>query len=181
MPDTATPTVPATETAAPDTTASDAAGSRLASLSRRSVLAGACVTCATALTACATYGPGSASPAPAQAQAPAPASGAPTVGGGAAESKGGPALTQVAKVPVGGGVIVGDTVVTQPKKGEFKAFGVICPHAGCTVNEVADGTINCPCHGSKFSVADGSVTDGPAPKGLDVKKVSVSGTDIKLA
>jgi Rieske Fe-S protein len=166
---------------------SDTATPATAAFTRRSVLAGACVACAATVTACATYGPATAAPAqaPAQAPAPAPSSGAPAAGGGAAggggAASGGPALTQVAKVPVGGGVIVGDTVVTQPKKGEFKAFGVICPHAGCTVNEVADGTINCPCHGSKFSVTDGSVTDGPAPKGLDVKKVQVAGTDIKLA
>ena len=155
-------------------------------LTRRSVLAGACVACAATVTACATYGPG-VSAAQAPAQAPAQASGAPaagggtSAGGGAAGGSGAKAITTVAKVPVGGGVIVGDTVVTQPKKGEFKAFGVICPHAGCTVNEVADGTINCPCHGSKFSVIDGSVTDGPAPKGLDAKKVAVSGTNITLA
>jgi Rieske Fe-S protein len=171
MPDTATtPTAP---DVAPNS----------AQLTRRSVLAGACVACAATVTACATYGPATSAPAQAQA-APAQASGAPAAGGGAsggASGGGGAALTTAAKVPVGGGVIVGDTVVTQPKKGEFKAFGVICPHAGCTVNEVAGGTINCPCHGSKFSVADGSVTDGPAPKGLDVKKVAVSGNDIKLA
>jgi Rieske Fe-S protein len=172
MSDTATaPTTPEAETG------------RAAQLTRRSVLAGACVACAATVTACATYGPATSAPAQAPAEQPAPASGAPAAGGGSASGGGGgkPALTQVAKVPVGGGVIVGDTVVTQPKKGEFKAFGVVCPHAGCTVNEVADGTINCPCHGSKFSVTDGSVTDGPAPKGLPTKKVAVSGNDITLA
>jgi Rieske Fe-S protein len=170
MPDTATtPT-------APDVAPTSA------HLTRRAVLAGACVACAATVTACATYGPATSAPAqaPAQAEAPAQASGAPAAGGGGASS-GAKALTTVAKVPVGGGVIVGDTVITQPKKGEFKAFGVICPHAGCTVNEIADGTINCPCHGSKFSVTDGSVKDGPAPKGLDTKKVAVSGDNITLA
>jgi Rieske Fe-S protein len=170
MPDTATtPTTPD-------------ADRKTGQLTRRSVLAGACAACAATVTACATYGPATSAPAQAPAQAPAPASGAPAAGGGGgAKASGAPALTTVAKVPVGGGVIVGDTVVTQPKKGEFKAFGVICPHAGCTVNEVADGTINCPCHGSKFSVTDGSVKDGPAPKGLDSKKVAVDGDNITLA
>jgi Rieske Fe-S protein len=165
MPETATPAPAEADTAR-------------GALTRRSVLVGACVACAATATACATYGPG-VSAAPAQAEPPA--SGAPAAGAKAAAGGGAKAITTVAKVPVGGGVIVGDTVVTQPKKGEFKAFGVICPHAGCTVNEVADGTINCPCHGSKFSVTDGSVTDGPAPKGLDAKKVAVSGDDITLA
>jgi len=53
-------------------------------------------------------------------------------------------------------------VVTQPVSGTFKAFSATCTHQGCAVSEVANGTINCPCHGSRFAVADGSVTAGPA-------------------
>ena len=52
--------------------------------------------------------------------------------------------------------------MTQPVAGTFKAFSATCTHQGCTVNEVAGGTINCPCHGSKFAVADGAPTAGPA-------------------
>ena len=54
-------------------------------------------------------------------------------------------------------------VVTQPSAGEFKAFSAVCTHAGCLVDQVASGTIDCPCHGSKFSVKNGSVVAGPAP------------------
>jgi Rieske Fe-S protein len=149
-------------------------------LTRRSVLAGACVTCATAVAGCATYGPPSA---PAQAPAPAPApSAAP---GGAAPTEGGApavaALAQVADVPVGGGVIVGDTVITQPKAGEFKAFSTVCTHQGCAVSEIVDGTINCTCHGSKFSVEDGERTAGPATKPLPAKEITVDGDAINLA
>jgi Rieske Fe-S protein len=71
-------------------------------------------------------------------------------------------------------------VVTQPTKGEFKGFSAVCTHQGCTVNEVAGGTINCPCHGSKFDVTDGSVTAGPAPKPLEYKSVKVEGGQIRL-
>src|SRR5262245_35029682 len=109
-------------------------------ISRRSVLAGACVTCAAAVAGCATYGP-PAAPAPPPA-APAPAPGAPAG-----------SLADTANIPVGGGVIVGDMVITQPAAGEFKAFSSTCTHQGCTVNEIADGVISCPCHGSKFSAA----------------------------
>src|SRR5688572_23233833 len=39
-----------------------------------------------------------------------------------------------ADVPVGGGTVLTEekVVVTQPTKGEFKAFTAICTHQGCT-------------------------------------------------
>lgn len=144
-------------------------------LTRRSVLAGACVTCAAAAAGCATYGPPTA---PAQEPAPAPSGdAAPTEGGAPAAA----ALAQVADVPVGGGVIVGDTVITQPNAGEFKAFSTVCTHQGCAVSEIADGTINCLCHGSKFSVEDGEPTEGPANQALPAKDIAVDGDSITLA
>ena len=89
------------------------------------------------------------------------------------------AIAKTADVPVGSGVIVDEVVVTQPSAGEFKGFSAICTHAGCTVNEVADGTINCPCHGSKFNL-DGSVANGPASKPLESQAVTVQGDSIVL-
>jgi Rieske Fe-S protein len=76
----------------------------------------------------------------------------------------GTVLAAVPDVPVGGGVVLADrdVVITQPVSGTFKAFSATCTHQGCAVSEVANGTINCPCHGSRFAVADGSVTAGPA-------------------
>jgi Rieske Fe-S protein len=71
--------------------------------------------------------------------------------------------------------------VTQPAKGTFKAFSAVCTHAGCTVSSVANGVISCPCHGSKYSAADGSVQSGPAPAPLAAKKVTVQGDSITLA
>ena len=145
-------------------------------LTRRAVLAGGCgAACAVALTACAGYGPGG--PAPAPAPAPKPGGGAPAPAGGS------PALTSVADVPVGGGIVLAaqGVVVTQPTAGTFKAFSATCTHQGCTVNQVAGGTINCPCHGSKFAVADGTPTAGPAKKPLPPKAVKVQGDSIVLA
>jgi Rieske Fe-S protein len=95
-----------------------------------------------------------------------------------AEAKGGP-IAKTADVPVGSGVIVDDVVVTQPVAGEFKGFSAKCTHKGCTVNKVADGTIDCPCHGSKFNL-DGTVAKGPATKPLEPKAVSVEGDSIVL-
>ncbi|MER5881546.1 MULTISPECIES: Rieske (2Fe-2S) protein [unclassified Streptomyces] len=92
-------------------------------------------------------------------------------------------LASTSDIPVGGGKIFKDRkiVVTQPKKGDFKAFSAICTHQGCTVNTVADGTIDCPCHGSRFSVENGAVKAGPAPRPLPAEKIVVDGNSIRTA
>ncbi|MCX4760938.1 Rieske (2Fe-2S) protein [Streptomyces sp. NBC_01275] len=92
-------------------------------------------------------------------------------------------LAKTADIPVGGGKIFKDqkVVVTQPAKDDFKAFSAVCTHQGCTVGSVADGTINCPCHKSKFRIADGSVAGGPAPSPLPAEQITVQGGTIKLA
>ena len=66
-------------------------------------------------------------------------------------------------------------MITQPTAGEFKAFSSICTHAACPVADVTD-TINCNCHGSKFSITDGSVVNGPAVTPLPARTVTVSAT-----
>jgi Rieske Fe-S protein len=71
-------------------------------------------------------------------------------------------------------------VVTQPQDGEFKAFSAVCTHSGCLVGEIAGGTINCMCHGSKFDITDGSVKDGPATRALSAAKVNVKGGSVTL-
>jgi Rieske Fe-S protein len=85
-------------------------------------------------------------------------------------------------VPVGGGKVftAAKVVVTQPSKGTFKAFSAVCTHVGCLCNQVADGTINCPCHGSKFKITDGSVVAGPAPAPLSAAKITVTAGKILL-
>jgi Rieske Fe-S protein len=98
--------------------------------------------------------------------------------GGAA---GAVALAKVADVPTGGGVIKGDWVITQPTAGTFKAFTKVCTHQGCDVSKVDDGVIVCPCHGSKFSIEDGSPKAGPATKALAEKKVKADGANIVAA
>jgi nitrite reductase/ring-hydroxylating ferredoxin subunit len=73
------------------------------------------------------------------------------------------ALVATADVAVGGGVILGsrNVVVTQPEKGTFEGFSATCTHEGCILATVASGTINCGCHGSQFSISDGSNVAGP--------------------
>ncbi|MGW6391921.1 Rieske (2Fe-2S) protein [Streptomyces sp. NPDC055103] len=100
-----------------------------------------------------------------------------------ATTTGAPPLAMTSEIPVGGGTVFTEekVVVTQPTAGEFKAFSAVCTHQGCLVNKVADGTINCPCHGSKYRVADGSVAAGPAPRPLPAARINVSGESITLA
>jgi len=92
-------------------------------------------------------------------------------------------LAAASSIPVGGGTVFADkdVVVTQPTAGEYKAFSATCTHQGCKVKSVADGVIVCPCHGSKFAIADGSVASGPAKSPLPAKSVSVEGGSIVLA
>jgi Rieske Fe-S protein len=130
---------------------------------RRAVLAGAgAVGIGAALAGCSAYGdtgPAAAKP-------------------GQADGSG--VLITTSAVPVGSGKIVDQVVVTQPVKGTFKCFSAICTHAGCTVNEIADGKIKCPCHGSAYKIADGSVANGPATQPLPPVEITVNGTDITL-
>ena len=97
-------------------------------------------------------------------------------------SGGGSALTSTNQIPVGGGMVFSSdkVVVTQPTQGDFKGFSAVCTHMQCTVDQVADGTIDCPCQGSKFSVKDGSVVSGPAPSPLPAQTIKVTGTNIFL-
>jgi nitrite reductase/ring-hydroxylating ferredoxin subunit len=86
-------------------------------------------------------------------------------------------------VPVGGGTILkaDKVVVTQPSKGEFKAFSAVCTHQGCLVAKVEGGQIVCPCHGSHFSITDGSPKSGPAQSPLQAKKVSDQGGTLTVS
>lgn len=103
-------------------------------------------------------------------------------GGDGGSAGGSSALATTAEIPKGGGLILGDdgVVITQPSAGTFKGFSSTCTHAGCTVDNVSRGTINCICHGSQFSIKDGSVVTGPATAPLPGKALVVKGKDISL-
>jgi len=78
------------------------------------------------------------------------------------------ALAKVADIPAGGGLILKDqnVVLTKDQSGKVGAFSAICTHQGCSVTAVEGGTINCPCHGSKFDATTGERVAGPAQKPL---------------
>ena len=140
---------------------------------RQKVLIGAGVgLLASVLAACTTYGKK-----PEASGDTATTQAVPTTGGTAPEQT--KVIAKTSDVPVGSGLIVGEVVVTQATAGDFKGFSSTCTHAGCALNEVVDGTIVCPCHGSKFNL-DGSVANGPATKPLTSEAVSVQGDSIVL-
>jgi len=163
-------------------------------LNRRAVLAAGGVAGASAallaVAGCATYSNGGApaAAAPATAAGSAPAGGAAANAGAAGQAAApqpaaaGTAVGPASAVPVGGGKIFADAsvVVTQPTAGTFKAFSSTCTHQGCAVSTVSGGTINCPCHGSKFNIADGSVANGPAKKPLPAKQVTSTGGQLSV-
>jgi Rieske Fe-S protein len=134
---------------------------------RRGVLAGVgLVGLAGVITAC---GAGSSSSAPAVSTA-------------ASTSAAANALAATTDIPVGSGTIFTGpkVVVTQPTAGEFKAFSAVCTHMGCIVSQVSNGTIDCPCHGSQYSITTGDVVAGPAPMPLPAEQIKVSGGSIFL-
>jgi nitrite reductase/ring-hydroxylating ferredoxin subunit len=92
------------------------------------------------------------------------------------------ALGTASEIPVGGGQIfdVQRVVVTQPARGRYRAFSAVCTHVGCLLNQVADGTIDCPCHGSKFTITTGAVVTGPAHRPLPKKRITIVGGTIVL-
>ena len=100
-------------------------------------------------------------------------------GGGSAGSA---PLARTSEIPVGGGKVFSaeKVVVTQPAAGEFKGFSAVCTHLQCLVDQVASGTIDCPCHGSQFSVKNGSVVTGPATSPLPTQSITVAGGQITL-
>jgi Rieske Fe-S protein len=89
-------------------------------------------------------------------------------------------LTTVSAVPAGGGVVLSKSgvVVTKDAGGTVHAFSATCTHQGCTVSSVSGGTINCPCHGSRFNADTGAVVQGPATRPLPTVAVTVQGDQI---
>lgn len=143
--------------------------------SRRTVLLGAGVlgaaaTATAALTACGSSGSDGAG------------SGGSNTGSRAAS---GANLVKSTEIPVGGGKIFSEqqVVVTQPTSGQFKAFSSVCTHQGCQVGSISNGIILCPCHGSEYSITDGSVKRAvvPGQAALPAKQVTVTNGEISVS
>jgi Rieske Fe-S protein len=158
-------------------------GSPLPGLSRRSVLGVTVAGAAGLLTAACGGGGSSGTTGTSSGDTTTPSAAGSSTGSSSSGGGGSNGLVKTAKVPVGEGVILADQkiVVTQPTAGQFKGFSAICTHMNCTVGSIQGGTIMCPCHGSQYSIKDGSVTGGPAPKPLSKIAVKVVGDEVVKA
>ena len=138
-----------------------------ATTSRRSVLRGAAVV---SVAGVAGFAVGRASDA-----AETPPAGAAANAYGADPNPGdGSPIAQLADVPSGGGLVLGEAHLVLTRDGEtVNGFSATCTHQGCTVSEVADGVIICPCHGSDFDAGTGEVVAGPATAPLPRIQVEV--------
>ena len=143
-------------------------------ITRRAVVASAGVAAAVAAVGCSTGESDGkrqveAAPAPAAKKAPILGDGVPTPAG--------QPIATCQEIPVGSGIIRGDTVVTQPRPKEFYGFSNVCPHAGCAVTSIVRDKIHCTCHGSEFSLT-GVVEKGPARKPLEQCKIVMANETI---
>ena len=93
-------------------------------------------------------------------------------------------------VPVGSAKIFAvngqPVIITQPKKGTFKAFSGWCTHERSalsqSVGSVQTSGTNMACfkHGATFNTTSGASTGGPAGGGLTKYTLKVSGTQISV-
>ena len=90
------------------------------------------------------------------------------------DSADGAVVARLADVPEGGGLVLTDRRIVLVRDGDDVAgFSAVCTHQGCLVDEVADGEIRCPCHGSAYDARSGDVVRGPAQRALAEVDVDV--------
>jgi Rieske Fe-S protein len=57
---------------------------------------------------------------------------------------------------------LGTMLVVRNDAASVSAYSATCTHQQCTINGFTESVFQCPCHGSRFSPANGSVLRGPA-------------------
>ena len=92
-------------------------------------------------------------------------------------------VCKTSAVPVKGGKTfsVGGKkiLITQPKKGSFKAFLAVCTHQGGALNGAKNNEIMCNLHGARFDATTG-MAKSVAPRALGKVSVSVSKGNVKV-
>ncbi len=64
-------------------------------------------------------------------------------------------------------------LLVRTAENELRAFSVICPHLGCTVNyDASSKTIWCPCHNGMFDLHGRNIA-GPPPRPLTEYRVNL--------
>ena len=84
-------------------------------------------------------------------------------------------LAAVDDIPDGGGIVLTDDKLVLTRDGDdVRCFTAVCTHQGCLVAGVQDGEIRCPCHGSAFDAATGTVVHGPATEPLEPEDIEIT-------
>lgn len=81
-------------------------------------------------------------------------------------------------------LVIGDTPVALTRsEGRLYAFRDLCSHAECPLSpgEVAEGQIECQCHGARFDLATGQPTAPPATRPIVTFPVEEDGRDALVA
>ncbi|WP_427017257.1 Rieske (2Fe-2S) protein [Pseudarthrobacter sp. P1] len=142
-------------------------------LTRRAVIGASTAACGLALAAC-TPSQGAEPSAKTAIESPP----VPTAGGTPVQ------VGKLSEVPVGGsaaGKANGKGIlIFRPNETTVLAYSDVCTHAGCTV-AAAGATFSCPCHGSTFNAADGSVAVGPAKLPLERYAAAIDGENITVS
>jgi Rieske Fe-S protein len=89
--------------------------------------------------------------------------------------------TVAAAVSLVGGLTT-PLAVTRLSASEVAAVSRICTHQGCTVAlpSSAGGTLDCPCHGSRFRT-NGQVVNGPAARALSSFPAVIRGNEVVIS
>lgn len=70
-------------------------------------------------------------------------------------------------------------ILIHARSGQFAAFSQKCTHLSCAVYYSArNDRLECPCHEGYFSIADGSVIQGPPPRPLPRVKLDRRGDEL---
>jgi Rieske Fe-S protein len=78
--------------------------------------------------------------------------------------------------PLSPGLTVEGPVALWREGDTIRAVSRRCPHLGCTVRPTGEGSLACPCHGSRFD-ARGRVTRGPATADLTPLEITPAGNE----
>jgi cytochrome b6-f complex iron-sulfur subunit len=71
-------------------------------------------------------------------------------------------------------------LVTRPTESSVIALSRVCTHMGCTVLlPGAAGTLDCPCHGSRYTLG-GAVVNGPASRALPSFPARIEGAEVVI-
>jgi len=98
-------------------------------------------------------------------------------------------VARVADLPEGqmiGATVNGVDVLVANVRGEYRAIGSECTHAGCMLHEDGeldeeDGVVTCLCHGSVFDLQTGEVVGPPAEAAEPVYRVRARSEEIQVA